>query len=107
VFSLRLTGAELTLFWQEAKRRGINVSELIRQATLREIASASESGGLKEAAVSLRRIADQIERAGAEAATYVPSARRPVLAASEEKGPAYEAGAETAAAKRTARRRKG
>jgi hypothetical protein len=85
VFSLRLTGAELTLFSREANRRRISVSELVRQATLREIEATSGESDLKQTANALRRIADQLEREanGAETA-YRPSQRQAVLAAGEE-----------------------
>ena len=103
VFSLRLTGEELTLFWREANRRGITVSELIREAALKEVAEASsDEADLKQAADSLRRIAGLIERQASAS-----GAPRPALKASEERS---EYRAETSASepvrKRAARRPK-
>ena len=84
VFSLRLTAEELTLFQKEAERRGVTVSQLIREATLREIKGPAGEADLTQAADSLRHIATLIERRE-RAAGAGPAAPRPALRASEER----------------------
>ena len=60
VFSVRFTSEELKLLQSAANARGITISQLIRDAALREVAPAETAGDLRAVAKELHRIADTL-----------------------------------------------
>ena len=58
VFSVRFTSEELHRLQAAANARGITISQLIRDAALREAAPAEAAGDLSVVAKELHRIAD-------------------------------------------------